>query len=139
MAEGLLSTIAGLFKKIDITTEFPRVPVGEINAHKLAQHLLDYPTANQKPLSRDFILNTMGYKPNLTIGTDFMTKYPGEYHALNKALRDLIDAGILRQETREEPNQDGERDEFWVEDVGKLREMASTHPPNPVGGQGQLE
>lgn len=125
MAEGLLGFVVRLF---DPRTEHPRVPAEEINAQKLAQHLLDFPTANNKPLDRSFILNTMGYKPNLNIGTDFMTKYPREYQALNRALRKLIDAGILRQETREEPNQDGERDEFVIEDPEKLKDLASSTP-----------
>lgn len=136
MAEGLLGFVVRLF---DPRTEYPRVPVEEITAQRLAQHLLDFPTANSQPLSRDFILNTMGYKPNLTIGTDYMVKYPEEYQALNKALRELIDVGILRQETTEQPNQDRERDEFWVEDPGKLKNFASTHPPNQVEEQGQQE
>lgn len=132
MAEGLLGFVASLF---DPRTEHRRVPVQEINAQRLARHLLDFPTANSQPFSRDFILNTMGYEPNLTIGTDFMAKYPEEYQALNKALRELTDAGILRQEATEEPNQDGERDEFWVEDIGKLKELASQHQPNQPAEQ----
>lgn len=122
MAEGLLGFVARLF---DPRTEYIRVPVEEITAQRLAQHMLDYPTANNQPFDRSFILNSMGYKPNLNIGTDFMTKYPREYQALNRALRKLTDAGILRQEAAEEPNQDGERDQFWVEDIDKLRELAS--------------
>lgn len=126
MAEGLLGFVARLF---DPRTEYPKVPVEEINAHKLAQHMLDYPTANRKPFTRSFILNTMGRKPNLEVGTtDYMTKYPEEYRALNQALRELMNAGILRQETREEPDPDGERDEFWVEDIGKLKGFAPSTP-----------
>jgi len=108
----------GIKKVLDPRTEYHRIGTEEITVQKLARHLLDFPTANSQPLSRDFILNTMGYKPNLTIGTDFMTKYPKEYQALNRALRELTQAGVLRQETSEEPNQDGERDEFWIEDIG---------------------
>lgn len=123
MAEGLLGFVASLF---DPRTEHRRVPAQEITAQGLAQHILDFPTANGKPLSRDHLLYTMGHKPNLNVGTDFMAKYPKEYQALNRALRELTDAGILRQEVTEEPNQDGERDEFVIEDIEKLKELAST-------------
>lgn len=125
MAEGLLGFVASLF---DPRTEHRRVPVQEINARSLAQHILDFPTANGRPLSRDHLLYTMGYKPSLTIGTDFMTKYPEEYQALNTALRELTNAGILRQEVTEEPNQDGERDEFVIEDLEKLKGLAELTP-----------
>lgn len=120
----LFRTIAPAF---DPRTEYPKVPVQKINAQRLAQHILDFPTANSQPFSRDFILNTMGYKPNLEADTtDYMDKYPKEYRALNKALRELTDAGILRQEATEEPNEYGERDKFWVEDMEKLKGFAST-------------
>lgn len=118
----------------DPRIEYPRVPAGEINAHKLAENILDFPSnvlargdkrVTSKPLTRDQILFSMGYQPNWTRGnTDYMTKYPREYQALNQALRKLLDAGVLRQEVTEEPNEYGEKDEFWVKDIKKLRDFA---------------
>ncbi len=141
--EGIKKIGRAVAPAFDPRTEYPKIPAEEIDAQQVAQHILDYPPnvlargderVTSKPLTRDQILFSMGYQPNWTRGsTDYSTKYPKEYQALNQALRELTDAGILRQEVAEEPNEYGERDEFWVEDIGQLRELAAKHPQDQAG------